>query len=96
MPAAWVLAGIVVAAFGLAPRFVGVGWAALAGFVILGELGPLMGLSQWVMDVSPFAHVPKLPGAAFSATPLTVLTAVAAVLVAVGLLGLRRRDVGRA
>ena len=66
LPAAWVLAAIVVAAFGLAPRFVAVGWVALAGFVLLGELGPLLDLDQWVMDLSPFAHVPKLPGGTFT------------------------------
>jgi ABC-2 type transport system permease protein len=94
LPAAWVLAAIVVAALGLAPRLVAVGWVALAGFVVLGELGPLFGLSQWVLDISPFAHVPKLPGGAFSPAPLVTLTAIAALLGAAGLLGLRRRDIG--
>jgi ABC-2 type transport system permease protein len=94
LPAVWVLAAIVVAALGLAPRFVVAGWVALAGFVILGELGPLFGLSQWGLDVSPFAHVPKLPGGAFSPVPLVALTTVAALLGAAGLLGLRRRDIG--
>jgi ABC-2 type transport system permease protein len=96
LPAAWVLAAIVVAAFGLAPRFTGIGWAALAGFVVLGELGPLLKLSHWVMDASPFAHVPKLPGATFTAAPMLALIAVAALLAAAGLAGLRRRDVGGA
>jgi ABC-2 type transport system permease protein len=96
LPAAWVLAAIVVAAFGLAPRFVAVGWAALAGFVVLGELGPLLKLSHWVMDVSPFAHVPKLPGATFMPIPVVALIAVAVLLAAVGLFGLRRRDIGSA
>jgi ABC-2 type transport system permease protein len=95
LPAAWVLAAIVVAAFRLAPRFFVAGWVALAGFVVLGELGPLVGLSQWVLDISPFAHVPKLPGGAFSPAPLVALTAIAALLGAAGLVGLRRRDIGR-
>jgi hypothetical protein len=89
-----VLAAIVVAAFGLAPRYVAIGWAALAGFVVLGELGPLMKLSHWIMDLSPFVHVPRLPGGPLSATPLVALTAVAALLAAAGLAGLRRRDIG--
>lgn len=96
LPAAWVLAALVVALFGLAPRFVAVGWAALAAFVLVGELGPLLGLSQWAMDLSPFAHVPRLPGAPFSAVPLVALTAVAVALTLAGLAGLSRRDVGAA
>ena len=93
LPAAWLLAAIVVALFGLAPRFVVLGWVALAFFILLGELGPLVDLSQWVMDLSPFAHVPRLPGGPFSAVPVVALTAVAAVVAATGLAGLRRRDI---
>jgi ABC-2 type transport system permease protein len=92
IPAVWVLIGIVVAAYGLAPRLVVLGWIALAGFVLLAELGPLVGLSHWAMDLSPFAHVPKLPGSAFAPPPEAVLTALAALLCAVGLVGFRHRD----
>jgi polyether ionophore transport system permease protein len=94
LPAVWVLTGIVVAAFGFAPRLVVAGWAALVGFLLLAEVGPLLKLDQWVMDLSPYAHVPKIPGAAFTATSMVALTVVAAVLTAAGLAGFRRRDVG--
>ena len=94
IPAVWVTIGIVVAAFGLVPRLVVLGWAALIGFVLLGEFGPLFELSHVVMDISPFAHVPRLPGGDFAAAPLLWLTAVAAGLIAVGLGGFRRRDAG--
>lgn len=94
MPAACVLTGIVVLAFGLAPRLVAAGWVALVAFVLLGEFGSLFGFDQWVMDLSPFTHVPKIPGTSWSVTPLVVLTAVAALLIAAGLAGFRRRDVG--
>jgi ABC-2 type transport system permease protein len=94
IPAVWVIVGIVAAAFGLVPRLVVLGWVALVGFVLLGELGPLFDLSQAVMDVSPFAHVPRMPGGDVAAGPLFWLTAVAAVLIAAGLGGFRRRDVG--
>lgn len=94
LPAAWVLTGIVVAAFGLAPRLLVAGWAALVGFLLLGELGPLFRLDQWAMDLSPFAHVPKLPGAELAVAPMIWLTAIAALLTAAGLAGFRRRDIG--
>ena len=96
LPAVWILSAIAVAAFGLAPRFVSIGWVALAAFVLLGELGPLIKLSHWVMDLSPYAHVPKLPGGSFSATPVAALTCVALLLGAAGLAGVRRRDIGGA
>jgi len=94
LPAAWVLAGLGVALFGLAPRLSSLTWAGLIACVVLLELGAILGLSQWLVDASPFAHIPKLPGSAFTGTPLIWLTAIAAVLVASGLAGFRRRDVG--
>jgi ABC-2 type transport system permease protein len=92
VPAAWVVGGITALLFGVAPRLAAAAWAVLVVFVFLGEFGSLLGLSHWVMDLSPFAHLPKLPGVAFTAGPLLWLTAIAAVLTAAGLAGLRRRD----
>lgn len=94
LPAAWVLAGLGVVLFGLAPRLIALTWAGLVACLLLLELGALLGLNQWIMDASPFAHVPKLPGTAFTATPLLWLTAITVTLTGVGLIGFRRRDIG--
>lgn len=94
VPAVWVLAGIAVALFGLAPRLAAMAWVALVAFLVLTELGSVLGLSHWAIDLSPFTHVPKLPGGVFTATPLIWLTAVAVILTGLGLAGLRRRDMG--
>jgi ABC-2 type transport system permease protein len=51
-------------------------------------------LNHWLSDLSPFTHLPKLPGGELDWTPLIGLTLVTLVLCAVGLLGLRRRDIG--
>jgi ABC-2 type transport system permease protein len=92
LPAAWVLAGLGVALIGLAPRLTVITWAALIVSILIVQLGVLFGLSQWIVDATPFAHVPKLPGSAFTSTPLLWLTGIAAALAAAGLVGLRRRD----
>jgi ABC-2 type transport system permease protein len=92
-PAVWVLAGIATALFGLLPRLTSLAWAALVVFLLLGQLGPLLRLSQWALDISPFTHLPKLPGGEFTATPLVWLVVVTAALTAAGLAGFRRRDV---
>jgi ABC-2 type transport system permease protein len=59
-------------------------------------LGPLLRLPAWALDLSPYGHVPRLPGGDFRLVPLLWLTALAAALVAIGLTAFRRRDlVGR-
>jgi ABC-2 type transport system permease protein len=94
LPAVWVLAGISAALFGVLPRLgASVGWAVLAACVLLEEFGKPLQLSDRVLDLSPFAHIPKLPGDEVFAAPLLWLTLIAAALIATGLLGLRRRDV---
>ena len=81
--------------FGLAPRLaVPAGWTVLGVIALLTLVGPALRLAQWVMDISPFTHVPKLPGGSFTAAPLVWLACVAVVLTVAGLIGLRRRDLG--
>ncbi|HEX6352049.1 ABC transporter permease [Actinophytocola sp.] len=94
LPSVWVLTGITVLVFGLAPGMIMAGWGALVVFLLLGQLGPIFELPQWAMDLSPFTHTPRLPGAELTATPLLWLTLVAAALIAAGLVSFRRRDIG--
>jgi ABC-2 type transport system permease protein len=94
-PAALVIAGFAAALFGLAPKAsVAGGWSALGVVVLILFLGAALKLSHWVLDISPFQHLPKLPGGAVTAPPLVWLSVIALALGAAGLAGLRRRDVG--
>jgi ABC-2 type transport system permease protein len=95
LPAALAVAAVAVALFGLLPRScVAGGWSALALAAILVLLGPTLRLAPPIQDISPFTHVPKLPGGPVTAAPLIWLAAVAVALAATGLLALRRRDIG--
>jgi ABC-2 type transport system permease protein len=94
VPAVWVLAGIAMALFGLLPRLISLAWAALVVFLLIDLLGSLFQLKQWALDISPFTHLPKLPGGEFTATPLVWLVVITIALTAAGLVGFRRRDVG--
>ncbi len=94
-PAALVLGGLAVALFGLAPRAsAAASWSVLGAAVLLLFLGATLQLSHWVLDVSPFQHLPKLPGGPVSAAPLVWLSLIALALGVAGLAGLRRRDLG--
>jgi ABC-2 type transport system permease protein len=93
VPAALVLGGFVIAAFGLLPRWAGpITWFALAAALVMGQLGKLFELPQWLLDVSPFTHVPLVPAEPFTATPVLWLSAVALALGALGFAAFRRRD----
>jgi ABC-2 type transport system permease protein len=95
VPAALVVGAVAAAFVGLLPKYsAAIGWTALAVCGVIGVFGPALNLSQAVLDISPFTHVPKLPGGAFSIVPLVWLSAAAVALTAVGLAGLRHRDVG--
>ncbi|WP_194912072.1 ABC transporter permease [Catenulispora rubra] len=93
VPAAAVLAGIGIALFGLLPRFGAVVWVCLLGSVLLGQFGDLLRLSRGVMAVSPFSHVPRLPGGHVQALPLLELGALAVATAVVGVAQFRRRDI---
>ncbi|WP_149256761.1 hypothetical protein [Actinomadura sp. K4S16] len=60
--------------------------------LFLGQFGALVGMSQRVLDLSPFTHIPKLPGGDASASPLVWLLTLTAALVVIGLAAFRRRD----
>jgi polyether ionophore transport system permease protein len=92
LPAVWVLAAIAVVLVGLLPRLAAVTWGTLAICLLLVLVRTTLQFDQWVLDISPFTHLPRLPGGEVTATPLVTLTAVAAALAAAGLAGLRRRD----
>ena len=88
----WVLAGLAVLLYGLLPRLASVTWAVLAVCVLLGQLGAVLELSQWLLDLSPFTHTPQVLGGHWHPTPLWLLTAVALAMAATGLTAFRRRD----
>jgi ABC-2 type transport system permease protein len=92
LPAVWVLVGVTVALYGLARRAAPFAWAVLVATFLASEIGPLLNLPHWVRDLSPFTHVPAVPGGEVTAGPLLGLLTAAAALIAVGLWALRRRD----
>ena len=95
VPAALAVAGVAWALVGLLPRWsVAAGWSVVAIVGLIGLFGPAVNLPQGVLDISPLTHAPKLPGGVFSATPVLWLIAATLALAAIGLSGLRRRDIG--
>ena len=92
LPAVWVLAAVTVVLFGLLPRLAAAGWGALVLCLLFGMIGSALGLDQRILDISPFTHLPRLPGGRFSAAPILWLSGIALALTVAGLAAFRRRD----
>jgi len=92
LPALWLAAGLTAALFGWLPRAIQLAWVVLVYGLLVGMLGGLLQLPEWLLELSPYSQVPQLPGAEFELLPLVVLTAIAAGLIALGYAGFRQRD----
>ena len=93
IPAALVLMGIAVAAFGIAPGSArAIAWSALGVILTVGFFAEVLRLPEWVRQISPFDHVPAVPAEDLVILPLAVLTAIAGGLTALGLWAFGRRD----
>ncbi|OZC73730.1 ABC transporter permease [Rhodococcus sp. 06-462-5] len=93
LPAVWVVTAIGMALYGSVPRFATVLWAVLGGFVALGQVGSVVGLPQPWLDLSPFTHVPRLPGATVEFAPIGWLVVIAIVVGIGGFTAFRQRGI---
>lgn len=93
LPAVWAFTGISMAIFGLIPRLASLSWVALGLVVIIELLGEFFDISPWILNISPFTHVPKLFAGDTVGWPLGLVFVVAVVLVFIGIVGFKRRDI---
>ncbi len=93
LPALWVTAGVAVLLVGLAPRAAALAWVVPLYAFLVGYLGQILQFPNWMNNLSPFGHIPRLPVDDLDPVPLAVLTALAAALVVGGLVAFREREV---
>lgn len=93
LPAELVLAGLALAVYGLRPRLFGIAWAGYAVMTFIAFLGPGLKFRQWVLDIAPTTHVGNPPTGTIQTGALTMMTAIAVILIAIGFAAFRRRGV---
>ena len=93
LPAVFVLLGLAALLIGVRPRLAPLAWAAFAFSAVMAFFGPLLDLPDLVIEASPYTHLPQLPQDPAVATPYVVLSVIALALLAIGFVGIRRRDV---
>ena len=92
-PAVAVVAAVAFALCCAVPRWALLAWLPMAFVAVVGLLGGVLDLPEWMNDISPFAHIPAVPAVAVTAGPLLVLSAIAAALVVMGLVAVSHRDI---
>ena len=92
VPTVWLLAAAAVALYGLAPKLLPVVWVALAWVIVIGFLGPLLGLPEALLSWTPFAYTPQMPAQPFDAVSFFTMIAAIVALVVVGAVGFSMRD----
>lgn len=94
LPAIGVLGAAVLALVTLLPRWsVGLSWALMVFAIFVGPMfGPSLGLPAWLLDLSPFTHVPNAPAVAISPGPVLGLLAACTLLAGAGVVAMRHRD----
>lgn len=93
LSAMWVMIGVAVLLIGFFPRATGISWLYLWYSFFVVYLGELLQLPEWMAKISPYGHIPKLPVEEVDFLKLSVLTALAIILVLVGFMGYNKRDI---
>lgn len=93
LPAIALCGAVAFALYGIDARLAPLAWIVVVWASIVAFLGGLLGLPDWLLGLSALHHVPLVPSEQVEAVPLAVMSLLAAALVAVGLVGQRRRDI---
>jgi ABC-2 type transport system permease protein len=92
-PAVWTVAALALLLYAVGSRYAVAGWAVLAGFFALGQLGELLDLPAAVTGLSPYTHLPAMPVEPFAPATALTLTAVAAAILGAAWWRFRERDI---
>ena len=95
VPAVWTITAISVAVVGEKPHARLAAWIGVVASFGLTLLGPTFGLSDWVLAISPFWHVPTTTAGSPDLTGLVWISVFTLAFLTLGFVGFRRRDLAR-
>ncbi|WRS29339.1 hypothetical protein U6G28_07330 [Actinomycetaceae bacterium MB13-C1-2] len=92
IPASWIVLAVATALVGVLPRASVLAWVVIVVSVFLTLFGALFDLPEAMVALNPFHHVPSIFMADASWTGIAVLIGISLILIIVGFVGYRRRD----
>lgn len=86
-------AAIFAALFGALPKAAAlVTWIGFAFVVFISQLGAMLKLPEWILDLFPLTHIAAAPAASIEFVPVVVITGSAVILIGAGIVLFGRRD----
>ncbi|QFF97551.1 ABC transporter permease [Psychrobacillus glaciei] len=93
LPAMWTMISLAVLLVGFLPQFTGFAWLYLVYSFVVVYLGGLLQIPNWMSNLTPYGHIPKLPVQEMDYMSVTVLLIIAIVLATAGFILYNRRDI---
>jgi len=93
VPALWIFIGLTVFLVGIWPKGTGVVWGYFAYSFFMDLIGSFGIFPEWMTYTTPFGFIPQLPTEEISFITMTLMTAVAVGLTALGVFFYNRRDI---
>ncbi len=93
LPVAFLFLGLAALAYAVAPRAsTGIAYGIVMVSFLWQAVGSLLGAPQWLVDLTPFAHIALVPAQSFHPAPAAILVAISVACAAGALALFRRRD----
>ncbi|WP_299449949.1 hypothetical protein [uncultured Serinicoccus sp.] len=92
-PGGLLVLGIAVLLHGWAPRLAWITWVVVAWSLVMVWVGPALDLPEWLTELTPWSPLPQLPVEDMDWPVVLGMTGLAALLLGLGAVGYRRRDI---
>jgi ABC-2 type transport system permease protein len=93
IPAMAIMLGIGVFFIGVKPNLTSITWMYLTFSFLILYLGDLLQLPEWIINISPFSHIPQIPMEEMNYFTITILMIISILFIVLGFIGYRKRDI---
>ncbi len=93
IPAMWIFVGFTILLIGWLPRYTSLAWGYLIYSFFVEYLGEMLKLPNWIVNISPFAHIPNIPAEEVRISVLIIMLTTTLLLSLAGFVGYNMRDI---